>query len=426
MGRSVASEILSGMDYRPPNRHTRSSLRASRSVYEPADRQRAMAFYIHVAIATAVFAIAGIDVLPKPVATAIGLVVALLGMTLFRLQTHPLLWLFPLAMLLTALWSPDPAFTAISVGAIVVPVLLAGAVVSVCGPARFIQTLAEWSRIALILSFLLFLFIPDMGAQHDALYDGAMRGLFEHKNGLARILVIGVFAEVFTVQRARKRLLWLGAYVGAGMLARSLSFFVLAALIIALFAVLRQVDWRNPRSVGLFVGFGTPAMGIAITVAVLAGPGILADTGRFSVEDDRGRIWQGALTLFQMKPLGGWGYGEAFHPGTEASAILYSVSGWVPPEAHGGYMNALAEAGWLGVLALGITLLGAVVFTWRARSTLTWPVVFAVCLVLNNLTDTRTASIEWFILAAAVLYATEHRRADRPRVLESTIEARAL
>jgi hypothetical protein len=357
-------------------------------------------------MATAVFVLMEIQFLPRTVTLATGMAVAVIGAVFFGMRSRGILWVFPAAMLATALWANDPGFTVLSVTAIVVPVILAGVVVAVSDPARFMGTLAVWTRIALLLSFVVFVLRPDLGAQNDSLYDGAMRGLFAHKNGLARLLVVGVFAELFAPQPMRRRALWLAMFLVAAYLTRSTSFFALVAVILVGVVYVRLVTSRNQGVAAAAVGL-TPLIVVLVGAgALLYGPDLIEDSGRFSGEGDRGRIWFGASTLFEMRPAGGWGYGQVFRPDTEAGQHLYSIIGWVPTAAHSGYMNALSEGGWLGILALASTLLAAIAITWRGRSAIIWPFVWAVALTLNNLTDTRITSIEWFLLAAGVLYAS--------------------
>lgn len=372
-----------------------------------------MTVYAHLAMATALFPLAGIVFMPTSLALPISAAVALIGVMFFGGRSRPLLWLFPLAMALTALWSPAPLFTLQNTLTLFVPVVLAGVVVAICGPQRFMRTLMIWARIALVVSIAAFVLLPDVGAHHDVLYDGAMRGIYIHKNGMARILAIGIFAELFSRQRPWTRLSWIVAWVAAGILTESLSFFVLAAAFAAMLLVLRGVKWNDRRSVGVFVAIAHVMVGVGIAAAVLFGPSIIESTGRFSAEDDRGRIWQGALTLFQMKPFGGWGYGTVFRPDSVAGQIINVVSGWTPTAAHNGYMNALAEGGLLGIGTMVITLLLGIIVTWRARERLIWPFVYAVALAANNLTDTRTSGIELFIFAAGILYVTTAKHSGR-------------
>lgn len=368
--------------------------------------------FLHLAVATAIFVIAEVQFITRSTSLAVGFAVAVIGVMFFKTRTHPFLWAFPAAMLLTALWSPSPMFTIISTAAIVTPIVLAGTVTRICSPAQFLRTLSFWTRIALVLSFAIFILRPELGAHHDVLYDGAMRGLFAHKNGLARILVIGVFAEVFVAQRSVVRLFWLGSFLSAALLTQSLTFFALAAFVVLAAIALRSIKWRSSSSVVLFISFLHIAFAVLVVVAVKFGQSLVEMSGRFSAEDDRGRLWRGVLELVGIRPLTGWGYGQVFQEETEAGQTLWFIMGWIPSAAHNGYLNALAEGGIIGLVALIATLLIALSATWRARSVMLWPFIYAMILTINNMTDTRTGSVEWFILSAGVIYAASNRQAD--------------
>lgn len=377
-------------------------------------RARAVVTYQHIAMATAVLVLMEIQFVPRSLALAAGLGVAAIGVVLFGVRSRPLLWLFPGAMIATALWSNEPAFTILSASAIVTPVILAGVLFKISTPERFLGTLVVWTRIALILSFLLFVLRPDLGAQNDSLHDGAMSGLFAHKNGLARLLVIGVFAEIFATQNNRNRVSWLLLLLVAGYFAQSLSFFALCSVIIISIICLTITFSSNKYISKISIGF-SPLILISCAILVSSyGPDVIEDLGRFSEDGDRGRIWAGVLVLFSMRPAGGWGYGDVFRPESEAGQQLFGVIGWYPTAAHNGYMNALAESGWFGLTALGVTLLGTLIVAWRVRTKILWPVVWAVVVLVNNFTDTRTSSIEWFLLAGALLYADAVKRFGQP------------
>lgn len=369
-------------------------------------RARAATIYLHLATATAVLVLMEPQFIPRSATLVIGMVVATVGALRFGMRSRALLWVFPSAMLATALWSSSPGFTALSSTAIIIPVVLAGVVVAISEPDRFMRALAVWVRVGLVVSFALFFLRPDLGAQFDGLYDGAMRGLFAHKNGLARLLIVGVFAELFTRQKQSSRIFWLASLLFAAYFTRSASFFVLVGVIIFGAAYLLLITSRKKATAAAAIGF-TPLLVVLIgAVAFIYGDDLVEESGRFSGEGDRGRIWLGVVTLWRMRHVEGWGFGQVFRPDTEAGHILYSVVGWVPTAGHSGYMNALAEGGYIGITAMLLTLASAIAITWRNRHILIWPFIWAVALTLNNITDTRISSVEWFLLAVGVLYVS--------------------
>lgn len=373
---------------------------------------RSMRVFLHLAMATAIFPIVGIEYLSRSVALSISTAVVVFGALLFGFQSRWVLWIFPAAMAATALWSADWLFTLLSAGSLFVPVVLAGIVVRVSGPVRFINTLAIWARIAVLVSLAAFVFLPEVGAHQDVLYDGALRGIFVHKNGMARILVVGVFAELFSQERAVARWLWLGVYLAAGVLTESLSFFVLSGMFAGAAWVLRKVKWDDRHSSLAWLGIGHIVAAVGVVIAVIYGPEMIDSTGRFSDSEGRGRIWAGVLTAFSVKPLGGWGYGMVFRAETEAGEIIRAASSWTPTAAHNGYLNALAEGGLLGLGALVASLALGMVVTWKSRRHLLWPLAYALVMPLNNLTDTRTSSLELFVFSAGVIYASVAQNAE--------------
>jgi O-antigen ligase len=67
----------------------------------------------------------------------------------------------------------------------------------------------------------------------------------------------------------------------------------------------------------------------------------------------RDKIWAYALSVFEKSPLHGVGYGALWQVGPDVEAMLkYAGSTFIPNEGHNGYIDILAQLGYVGLMAL--------------------------------------------------------------------------
>jgi hypothetical protein len=94
------------------------------------------------------------------------------------------------------------------------------------------------------------------------------------------------------------------------------------------------------------------------------------------------------------------------------SNYVVEAGGWTPYHAHDTFLQTAIDSGFLGVLALVILLLvalvGAVRYLARERSAAAaWPLMIVVYLLAGSYTETYLANyntVEWMFFVAALLY----------------------
>ncbi len=177
-------------------------------------------------------------------------------------------------------------------------------------------------------------------------------------NSLAPVMVVGLALAV-----KFRRWAWLLAFTVALVLTGSVTSLVVTALGAGVFGALSVRRIRlNKWGVA-----GALAVLAALTPVVVAQIARRAERGlRYSSLDQRLELWRVALVTFLRRPLAG--------AGPEGFKAEFLLLGRLKPSlsyshAHSLYLNIAAEAGVLGLLALGALLVTAAVAIWRGFST---------------------------------------------------------
>jgi O-antigen ligase len=155
------------------------------------------------------------------------------------------------------------------------------------------------------------------------------------------------------------------------------------------------------------------AIGVAILATLLAGGGLIIATsgevaeivGRDATLSGRTALWAVLLRTAQEHP---W-LGHGFNAFWESFPVW--LEGWVPGQAHNGYLDLFLELGAVGlILFLGSLALAL----WRALQQFhampgpltLWPLIFVCFLALCNLTESSNMaahSLYWALYASTVV-----------------------
>jgi O-antigen ligase len=207
--------------------------------------------------------------------------------------------------------------------------------------------------------------VLDPGIAFMALYGGALRGIFAHKNVLSRMSVLGavLFFYLGKHSEGKIKLAWYsliplalallvasksagGIVVGAGMVGVGVAVWVL----------------RRATRGALALGFC--ALGVGFIVAILLYaylPLVFKALGRDPSLTGRLPLWIMVLAAWSKQPWLGYGYG-GFWRSNYASDMAATIK-WDAPQAHNGFLNILIE---LGAVGLVIFLAGSLRAYWRA------------------------------------------------------------
>ncbi len=256
-------------------------------------------------------------------------------------------------------------------------------------------SLLVWAFATVIFLSLFFaVLLPKYGIMGGS-HAGALRGIYNHKNVLGKMMVLST--AVFWLQAigySKNRLL---IYFGFCLsiifllLSKSSSALINLPIIISIFFILRTWRWRYEVMIPMLV-----ALSILITSFTFwfnEYSDILFNAiGKDATLTGRTDLWLLLWNMICKRPWFGYGYGAFWHGFDSASAEVWYVADWHPPNAHNGFLDLWLS---LGILGLFIFILGFLktlyqAFIWLRSSKTSdgfWPLMFIVYFILSNLTE---------------------------------------
>lgn len=273
-------------------------------------------------------------------------------------------WLVGLVLFWSALsvfWSVRPEATAVRSSALVLTVLVAAFAVHNLGRRGFIALAGRAILIVLVINVLVVFFLPQIGIAGFPT-EGAWRGLFTQKNVLGRIALIGFLIGLFRgcspTRRERMEslmLLSLSAVIVTGTRsATAVIVLTLAVGLLALLLILRHARLRT--GVATFVVCIVALL--AISTTLLSFDEMAAAIGRSTTLSGRLPLWGEVLHIGGKTPWFGNGYGAFWSPGHEEVVLLWNRLGWMPVQAHNGYLEIFLQLGAVGLTLVLVMLAG--------------------------------------------------------------------
>lgn len=365
-----------------------------------------------------------ITLLPRAVGRTIGYVVWI-GSALFvlahwrsgveRVMQTRLVWLFQAVVLLSSLWSIRPDYVNLMNREVWQMICFALFVVLRFSFVQQLRLITLTLGLGALGSALFALFVPAIG-RHIIDHVGAWKGLYDYKNTLGSLMIIGLmaFALTSTPTPIARWYRWLGLGLCGGMILGSTS---KTALLLGGFSLLvvkffQTYRWRGNWSIVLS-SLLLPV--IACTGFAIANYWVwlAAGLGKDPTMSGRTGIWQAVLYHIQERPLLGFGRSAFWAQGS-----IYAIRAgervgarYVPPHAHNGFLDLLLDVG-----VVGLSLF-VVVFFWVYGQSLWlaynaqqiedyWPVSYLTFLAMNNMTESfllRLANPYWILFLIIAL-----------------------
>lgn len=267
-----------------------------------------------------------------------------------------------------------------------------------------------------ILSLLLALLAPGYGT--DQLnHFGDWRGVFNEKNVLARVMVLGVVAALCSPSR---RVLGSALLTGQMclfyvLIARSGSVTGIVAGLVLLLVSLFLKTFRLPMMARLSIAMLVLA---AITVGVALfqdHSSVLDILGRDDTLTGRTELWDEVMAAIGSKPLLGYGFSSFWRGQLGVSARIIDAIGWATPYAHNGFLDLCLELGLLGVSIFAMGFLSRlrtafIEFRRIGSPTSMWPLLFLCFLLAYNLTESTLVAQRSLFWALYVSILVPHAR----------------
>jgi exopolysaccharide production protein ExoQ len=318
----------------------------------------------------------------------------------------------------SAAWSAAPGLTLKRSLALAATTLLGLWLGARYSPRALMSLVAAALGLAAALSLGAGLLLPEVGLDHR--FDGAWRGVFGHKNGMGKAMVLAavLFALLAREARGAARLRMFAAFILAAalvLLSRSTSALVALAAMLALLPLIRAAHRRSPL---VLLG---PLAAACVAAVVVGGTGartesVFAAFGKDATLTGRTELWEAVLGSIGQRTALGYGYGGFWHTAAESES-LFAAIGWRAWHAHNAFLDLWLNLGLVGlvlfVAALAWTLARAVRAVRIAPDAQhAWPLALLAFLLLTNLTESRLVeanNVYWVLLCAVACAPTAVR-----------------
>jgi len=328
---------------------------------------------------------------------------------------NPVLCTLLLLVVLSAAWSSVPLFTLRRA----LWFLLTTAFGFYLGTAfevkQQIRLVAYALAICVFLSVVLIVALPRYGVD-VSMYHGAWRGVFFHKNSLGCYMVVSTVT--FFCLRPETVVELVAKYLGIalslclliGSVAKGAYVTMLVAVLLILLYRLLRIYWK------LLI----PALAVVLTILGIAVAYVLSDPdvflralGKNASLTGRIPLWTTVLAISSKSRWLGSGFAGFW---AANSHTVWSILGWKPAKAHNGFIDLLADLGWVGV---GLFALNSALAFWRAvtlaareRTTESqWPLLMLSLILVYNVFETDLMQVHSFFWVAYVTITVSAQRA---------------
>jgi exopolysaccharide production protein ExoQ len=257
-------------------------------------------------------------------------------------------------------------------------------------------------------------------------YAGAWRGIFDHKNGLGRVMALGLITILWVRARGSQ---WIRAALIFGFVlctvelvgSRSATAAGIAVVGLTLVVLLRSP--RRGPALAAIAGVslvGAALLGAAVFGGAIDAGDLLAVLGRDESLTGRTEIWSSVMQAISDRPFFGFGYDVFWQHFAWYGQYIPPSIGWRPFHAHNGYLEAALDFGLSGLgIAIALLLSGAT-HAWRfamkaAPEHSGWSLLVILYFVATNFTESvigKYNSPDWIVLIVAILFAYRGSRAQ--------------
>ncbi|NMF82564.1 O-antigen ligase [Nodosilinea sp. P-1105] len=275
--------------------------------------------------------------------------------------------------------------------------------------------LVAWAfGIVVVLSILFIVALPQYGIM-GGVHAGAPRGVFTHKNGLGKFMVLSLMAFLLLVTSpgSKKLIPWLGIAASAGLIIASASAGALLNGVMLTVIVLLSSQvfrLRLPFFVSVFLLSILLALSVIVWFTEIATP-VLDLFERDLTLTGRTDIWPAVIQKIQERPWLGYGFSGFWHGTQGESADVIRTLRWRVPDSHNGFLDLALQLGLVGsvvfALVIWLTLIKSVALVkMRFCPEYLWPVVLlSYAFIVNFSESTLLAqnSFFWILLSSAVI-----------------------
>jgi exopolysaccharide production protein ExoQ len=248
--------------------------------------------------------------------------------------------------------------------------------------------------VAVVSSIIFAILLPKYG-QMGGFHAGAWRGIYNHKNGLGKNMVLSTVMFCLLALSAQKRRWLLWSFVGASVmliiLSHSTSSILNLLISLTILAILPILGWNYLFVVPILIAIFAIGIILYLLLTTNAEQAVGA-LGKDLTLTGRTNFWPLVFDKILERPWLGYGFG-AFWQGLDGpSAYVWNASTFKAPNSHNGYLDLCAELGFVGfsiyATAFITSFQQALTNIRRIKTPDTfWPISIFGAIVLSNLTE---------------------------------------
>ncbi|WP_460205996.1 O-antigen ligase family protein [Scytonema sp. NUACC21] len=367
------------------------------------------------------------DILPSAVVTSVRylvwfgssfLVIFHWKKTLITASRDLLLCILTVLSLISFFWSEFPDFTLFNMKEVLMMTSFGLYFATRFNLKEQVQLIALTLLIGAFLSLVFAIGLPSIG-KHGADHPGAWRGVYGYKNNLGSMMVLCSLA-LFSLPKGTSKLYrWTGFSFALllMLLSTSKTSLVLSFLLILIMVFYKKFRWQGKISV-IFIDIGILILGCVALVIFSNWVELISGLGKDPTLTGRTPLWSAVIARLMERPLLGYGRDAYWAPKSKfAVEAGKSISGWIPPHAHNGFIDIALDVGFIGLLVFLISfVLSFARALKRAYATKDleelWPLAFLTFLAMNNMTESflmRLANLYWVLYITVALTVSQKK-----------------
>ncbi len=343
--------------------------------------------------------------------------------------------LWPLSLcalaILSAGWSDDPFFTGRRAIVLLLTTLFAIYLGSRFNTEDHLNLFGWLLVFSVVGSVAVIILMPQFGISHD-LHEGALKGLFSHKNLLGRQMVFGILTLVVGKPMGIPKWLSRGTLAAAILLlifSRSAGALITLAIVIG-FCALPNVSRKSHKSKApLWIGL-IPILLLLAILVVFNADIVLGPLGRDTSLTGRVPLWFAIGQAIGQQPLLGHGY-ALFWVHTSGSLLGVVATGWNALSSQNGYLDLCLDLGLAGLTLFVVYLisamrLGAKQLSAESGLRSKWPLAFFLFFTLQNFHESDLLRLGTFLWIPFVATSTALALAEQEKLRAAVSESSAL
>ncbi len=273
------------------------------------------------------------------------------------------------------------------------------------------------------LSSTFFAVVTPWIGQHSWDHPGAWKGIYDYKNTLGSMMIIGSLAyfllpiEILKTPIRKRigiaiKLTGIAICLAVVLFSTSKTSLVIYFLLVAILIFYGKFRWQGKLTI-IYLDMTVLFLGCFGTLALTNWINILTGLGKDYTMSGRTLMWGTMLMRIRDKPWLGYGRGAFWAEGSQYPIEVGNAitSSFIAPHGHNGFLDLVLDIGLIGLVLFLFSFTIAFFRSLRRAYAVEsspdlWPLAFLLFLTMNNMMESyllRLSNIYWVLYIAVVL-----------------------